>query len=732
LRRISENIVVARIVYRTCTLCEACCGIEVHVDGDHITAISGDQRAPSSQGYICAKARALKDLHEDADRLRQPMRRTASGWERLSWKEAFAYAADGILAVQRAHGNDAAALYWGEPVVHNLGALLFSDTLVAALGTNKRFSANSLDQFPKQLVSHWMYGSGFFVSVPDVDRTDYMLILGANPVISNGSLMTAPNMQARLQRIQQRGGRVVVIDPRRTETARLADEHHFIRPGTDPLFLAALIESLFAENRIRVRKLGAVVDGLEVVRNAVAELTPEVVSERVGISAATIRSIARDFAGAPSAVCYGRMGTNTVPFGTMNSWLVEVLNIISGNFDRPGGAMFPKPPVDVSSLQPPTQRGRWRSRIRGTPEFMGELPAATLAEEIETPGGEQVRALVTLAGNPVRSSPAGHRLSDALRTLDFMVSIDFYLNETTRHAHVILPPIGPLERDHFDVAFQLFAVRNTAQWSPAVFDPSPEAQSDADILVGLARRLHRGRGGSGRVQALALGALEALGSARASRIVLDLALRAEPYGNGVRPWRPGLTLKRLRAAAHGIDLGPLEPCLPDRLPIHPDRTERRIDLAPRALVADMERLRRSLVGRDGDGSLVLIGRREARTVNSWSHNLPSLVTGPTRCVLYIHPADAEARGIGSSDRVRVTSRVGAIEVPVRLTDGVMPGVVVLPHGYGHRGDGIQMQVAAAHAGVSMNDLTDPAEIDPLSGNAVLNGVPVCVQRSVIA
>ncbi|MFI5367288.1 MAG: molybdopterin dinucleotide binding domain-containing protein, partial [Candidatus Binatia bacterium] len=561
--------------------------------------------------------------------------------------------------------------------------------------------------------------------------TDYMLIIGANPVISNGSLMTAPDMRTRLQRVQQRGGRIVVIDPRRTETARLADEHHFIRPGTDPLFLAALIQSLFAENRIRLRALGAFIDGLEVVKNAVAELTPEAVSECVGISAATIRGIACDFSGAPRAVCYGRMGTNTVPFGTTNSWLVEVLNIISGNFDRPGGAMFPKPPVDVSSLQPPTQRGRWRSRIRGTPEFMGELPAATLTEEIETPGDEQVRALVTLAGNPVLSSPAGHRLSDALRALDFMVSIDFYLNETTRHAHVILPPIGPLERDHFDVAFQLFAVRNTPQWSPAVFEPSPDARSDADILVGLARRLHRSRGGSGRVQALALGALEALGSARASRIVLDLALRAGPYGNGVRPWTPGLTLKRLRAAAHGIDLGPLEPCLPDRLPIHPDRRERRIDLAPRELVADMERLRQSLVRR-GDGSLVLIGRREARTVNSWSHNLPSLVKGPMRCILSIHPADAEARGIGPSDRVRVTSRVGAVEVPVRLTASVMPGVVVLPHGYGHRGDGIQLQVAAAHAGVSMNDLTDPAEIDPLSGNAVLNGIPVRVERSVIA
>jgi len=714
-----------RVVYRTCTLCEACCGIEVHVDGGCVTAIAGDQHDPSSQGYICAKAGALKDLHEDPDRLRQPIRRTATGWEPLSWRDAFAYAAEGILAAQRRHGNDAVAIYLGEPVVHNLGALLFGETLVAALGTKKRFSANSLDQFPKQLVCHWMYGSGLFVSVPDVDRTDYMLILGANPVVSNGSLMTAPGMPARLRRIRERGGRVVVIDPRHTETARLADEHHFIRPGTDPLLLAALIHILFAEGRIRTGRLGAFVDGLAVVEQAVAAFAPEAASERVGIGPETIRAIARAFADAPRAVCYGRMGTNTVPFGTTTSWLIEVLNIITGNLDRPGGAMFANPPVDVIRLQPPTQRGRWRSRTRGTPEFMGELPTATLAEEIETPGDGQIRALVTLAGNPVLSSPAGHRLSDALRTLDHLVSIDFYLNETTRHAHVILPPVGPLERDHFDVAFQLFAVRNGAHWSPAVFDPPPDARSDADILVALASRLHWGRGGLGRVQALALRALLALGSERASRIALDLALRASPYGNGIRPWRNGLTLKRLRRAVHGVDLGPLQPSLPDRLPARADRGARRIELAPREVVADMARLRESLAHRPP--ALVLIGRREARTVNSWSHNLPSLVTGPLRCVLDMHPADAAARGIGPGDRVRISSRVGVVEVPVRLTNGVMPGVVVLPHGYGHRGDGIQLAVAAAHAGVSINDLTDPAEIDPLSGNAVLNGFPVRIE-----
>ncbi len=717
-----------RVVNRTCTLCEACCGIEVKVEGGNITSIRGDRRDPLSQGYICPKAWALKDLHEDPDRLRHPMRRTKAGWQRLSWKDAFAHAAEGILAVQRRYCGDAAAIYLGEPVVHNLGAILFGDALVAALGTRRRFSANSLDQLPRQLTCHWMYGSGFFVPVPDVDRTDYMLIIGANPVVSNGSLMTAPGMLKRLRRIRERGGKVVVIDPRYTETAKTADEHHFIRPGTDPLLLAALVHCLFAENRVRLGEIGSLVDGLEAVRQAVVGLAPEAVSERVGIEAETIRTIARAFSESRSAVCYGRMGTNTVPFGTKASWLIEVLNIVSGNLDRAGGAMFPNPPVDVMRLQPGTERGRWRSRTRGTPEFMGELPTATLADEIETPGDERIRALVTLAGNPVLSSPAGHRLSDALGQLDFMVSIDFYLNETTRHARVILPPVGPLERDHFDVAFQLFSVRNVPRWSPAVFDPPPGTRSDAEILLALASRLFWGRGGSGWGKFLALRALLALGGDRAARIALDLALRTGPHGSGMLPWREGVSLKKLRQSVHGIDLGPMKPCLPDRLPARADGAARRIDLAPREIVADMTRVRESLA--ESPPELVLIGRREMRTVNSWSHNLPSLVRGRMRCVLYIHPADADIRGVEPGDRVRVTSRVGAVEVAVEITDSVMPGVVVLPHGYGHRGDGIELKIAAEHAGASMNDLTDPAEIDPLSGNAVLNGVPVRVERCV--
>jgi anaerobic selenocysteine-containing dehydrogenase len=709
---------VKRVVHRTCTLCEACCGIEVHLEGERIRTFRGDPRDPLSRGHLCAKVFGLRDLHEDPDRLRQPMRRRGQDWEPVSWVEAFDLAAEGILRVQQTHGEEAAATYLGEPVVHNLGALLFSDELVAAVGARTRFSANTLDQLPRQLVCHWMYGSGYFVSVPDLDRTDYMLIIGANPIDSNGGLMTAPGVRRRLRAIRERGGILVVIDPTRTATARGADEHHFIRPGTDGLLLAALVHTIFDEDRAQLGRIGTFADGVDSVRRVVAGFPPEAVAARTGIAAPAIRRLARSFSDAPSAVCYGRMGTSTVRFGTLTSWLIEVLNAITGNLDRPGGAMFPNPAVDVAALQGDTRRGRWHSRTRGIPEFMGELPAASLADEIRTPGAGQIRALVTLAGNPVLSSPAGHRLSAALEQLDFMVSIDFYLNETTRHADLILPPVGPLERDHYDAAFQLFYVRNVARWSPAVFEPPPEGRTDAAILLEFASRLQRARGLPGRLRARAPRVLLAIGPERALRWILDLALRSGTYGR-FAPWRRrGLTLARLRDSIHGVDLGALAPALPERL----HTADARIDLAPEEVLADFERLERSLA--EALPKLSLVGRREPTSINSWTHNLPTLMRRRPRCVLYVHPADAKAAKLQSGTVVRVSSRVGAIEVPIEITEAVMPGVVSLPHGYGHAREGIRMKLAAEHAGASINDLTDPAEVDPLSGNAVLSGVPV--------
>ena len=710
-----------RVVYRTCTLCEACCGIEVQVEAERIRAIRGDPRDPLSRGHVCSKVVALRDLHDDPDRLRQPIRRRGSDWEPIAWPEAFDIAAEGILRARKAHGAGSVATYLGEPVVHNLGALLFSDELVEAVAARTRFSANTLDQIPRQLACHGMYGSGYFVSVPDVDRTDHMLIIGANPIDSNGGLMTAPGIRRRLRAIRERGGRVVVIDPRRTATAQCADVHHFIRPGSDGLLLAALVRTIFDEDRVRLRRLEPIADGVDTVRRAVEGFAPEAVAARTGIEAPAIRAIARAFSDAPSAVCYGRMGTSTVRFGTLTSWLIEVLNVITGNLDRPGGAMFPRPAVDVISLQPATRRGRWHSRTRGVPEFMGELPTASLTGEIETPGEGQIHGLVTLAGNPVLSSPAGHRLSDALAKLDFMVSIDFYLNETTRHANVILPPVDPLERNHYDLAFQLFTVRNVARWSPAVFDPPPEGRTDAEIVLELARRLQSARGGAGRLRALTQRAVLGVGAERVARWMLDATLRTGPYGR-LLPWRRnGLSLGRLRRSPHGIDLGPLVPALPERLPSR----SRRIDLAPEDVIADFERLRRSLG--ETPPRLQLIGRREPRSVNSWCHNLPTLMRGRRGCFLWVHPSDADALGIADGAPVRLSSRVGSIEVTVQTTDTVMPGVVCLPHGHGHGQAGTRLKLAAEHAGVSMNDLTDPAEIDPLSGNAVLSGVPVSIE-----
>jgi anaerobic selenocysteine-containing dehydrogenase len=710
-----------RVVHRICTLCEACCGIEVHVEAERIRAIRGDPRDPLSRGHICSKVVALRDLHDDPDRLRQPIRRRGSDWEPIAWAEAFDLAAEGIVRARNAHGAGSVATYLGEPVVHNLGALLFSDELVEAVAARTRFSANTLDQIPRQLACHEMYGSGYFVSVPDVDRTDHMLIIGANPIDSNGGLMTAPGIRRRLRAIQERGGRVVVIDPRRTATAQRADEHHFIRPGSDGLLLAALVRTIFEEDRVRLRRLEPIADGVDAVRRAVAGFAPEAVAPRTGIEAPAIRAIARAFSDAPSAVCYGRMGTSTVRFGTLTSWLIEVLNAITGNLDRPGGAMFPRPAVDVIALQPATRRGRWHSRTRGVPEFMGELPTASLSDEIETPGEGQIRGLVTLAGNPVLSSPAGHRLSAALAKLDFMVSIDFYLNETTRHANVILPPVDPLERNHYDLAFQLFTVRNVARWSPAVFDPPPEGRTDAQILLELARRLQSARGAPGRLRALAQRAVLGVGAERVARWMLDAMLRTGPYGR-LLPWRRnGLTLGRLLRSPHGVDLGPLAPALPERLPSR----SRRIDLAPEDVIADIERLRRSLG--ETPAGLQLIGRREPRSVNSWCHNLPTLMRGRRGCFLWVHPSDADALGVADGAPVRLSSRVGSVEVTVQTTDTMMPGVVCLPHGHGHGQAGTRLKLAAEHAGVSMNDLTDPAEIDPLSGNAVLSGVPVAIE-----
>lgn len=710
--------------YRTCTLCEAMCGLVLETEGGRVVSTRGDAEDPFSRGHLCPKGVALGDVHADPERLRQPMRRTADGWRPVSWDEALDEAAERLRAVQAAHGRDAVAVYQGNPTVHNYGSLLFAPGFVRALGTRNRFSATSVDQLPHHLAAYYMFGHQLLIPIPDLDRTDFFLVLGANPAVSNGSLMSAPDAAGRIKAIRRRGGTVVVIDPRRTETAALVDRHHFIRPGTDALLLLALLHVVFDERLEKPGRLTELADGLDAVRAMAADFPPERAAAVTGIGAEEIRGLARAFAAAPSAVCYGRCGVSTQEFGGLAHWLINLLNLVTGNLDRPGGAMFTTPAVDVLKRTGRGSHGRFRSRVRGLPEFGGELPVATLAEEILTPGPGQVRALVTSAGNPVLSTPNGAQLDRALAGLDFMVSVDFYLNETTRHAHLILPPTGPLEHDHYDLVFYLLSVRNAARFSPAVFAAAPGALHDWQIFLGLQRRLERGT--KARLRSAALGRLRPHG-------MLDLGLRTGPYGAGFRPFARGLSLRRLRKHPHGMDLGPLEPVLPARL----FTKDGKIYAAPPLLLDDVARLRARLLdgageagaaaAADGGFDLLLIGRRQLRSNNSWMHNYPRLMKGRNRCTLLLHPADAAARGIAEGAPVRLSSVAGSVVVPAELSDEVMAGVVSLPHGFGHGRPGIGTAVAVAHPGASANDVTDDQFLDALTGNAALNGVPVRVE-----
>ena len=728
-----------RTAYATCPLCEATCGLEFEIgEGERVLRIRGDADDALSHGFVCPKGASLKPLHEDPDRLRTPLVRRNGRLEEATWDEAFAEVERRLPPLLEEHGRDAVAVYIGNPAAHNLATLLYGRVLIKALGTKNIYSASTVDQMPKQISAGLMFGTILSVPVPDVDRTDHLMILGANPLQSNGSLLTAPDMRGRIRRIRERGGKVVVIDPRRTRTAEHADEHHFVRPGTDALLLFGLVHTIFDERLDDPGPVGDHVDGLDVVRELARDFAPERVADACGIEAPEIRRMARELAAASSAGVYGRIGTCTQEFGTLASWLVDVLNVVTGNLDRPGGAMFPRAAAgQPNSLGAPrrgrgVKLGRWTSRVRGLPEAYGELPVVCLAEEIDTPGEGQVRALVTVAGNPTVSTPNAARLTRAIEGLDFMLSVDVYVNETTRHADVVLPGPSPLQRPHYDLALYQLAVRNVANYSPPVIEPDPDippewrtllrlagiaagqgAEADVDALDDLvaAEAVRRGVGRpgplEGRDPAEVLGELDGRGGPER---LLDVALRAGPYD---------LTLADLEAAPHGIDLGPLEPRIPEVL-----RTASgRIELAPEPIVADVERLKAALQ-RGRNGGMVLVGRRQLRSNNSWMHNLEPLVRGKERCTVHVHPDDAARLGLVDGEPARVRSRAGEVEVPVEVTDAVMPGVISIPHGWGHDVNGVRMEVASAHAGTNSNLLADETLVDALSGNAVLNGITV--------
>jgi len=714
---------MAHTVFHTCSLCEATCGLAFEVEDNRILSVRPDDDDVFSKGYVCPKGIAIADIHTDPDRQRRPVRRTAAGdFEEISWDEAFDLVASRLRAIREQHGSDAIGFYWGNPTGNNHGALLMVSSLTKAIGTRNRFSTGSQDANPRVVTSYELYGSSVSIPIPDIDRTDFFLCLGGNPMISNGSVMTAPDMRRRLRAVRARGGKIVVVDPRRTETAKEADEHVAIRPGGDAAFLLAMARVLVERGRVDRRFLDGTTTGWSEIERRLAAFTPARVATFVGVPAETIERLALEFAAARAPVCYSRVGVCVGAHATVATFATDLLNIVTGRLGREGGPMFTTPAFDIARVARMgglDGRDRWRSRVRDLPETLGDLPAAILADEIETPGQGQIRAMVTLAGNPVLSVPNGKRLAAAFDRLDFMVSIDIYINETTRHADVILPPCWNLAEDHIDLLFAAVAVRNIARWSPPVVEREQGELADWEILLELTERLGGGALGDPWLDRL-LRWLRPLGVRWTPTGFLALLLRLGPYGDRFLPWSGGLTLEKLKAAPHGIDLGPLQTGVERRL-YHRDR---RIHLASPCMLEAMAALERDLDTRRGDDGLVLIGRRELRSNNSWMHNLPSLVSGRERCVLYVHPDDAARYQVRDGELALLESRVHRGTVRVAVTEDMRPGVVSLPHGWGHADSARWQKVAGSHAGVSINDWIDDAVVEPIIGQSILNGVPV--------
>ena len=736
--------------YSTCTLCEAMCGIEVATKGRQILSIKGDKENPFSQGHICPKASALKDLYDDPDRLKRPIKRVRlegeeSAWEEITWDEAFELVANNLHNIQQAHGSNAVGVYLGNPNAHNMGSILFGPYFYRALKTHNRYSATSVDQLPHHIISRRLFGHMSQIPIPDIDHTQHFMIIGGNPLASNGSIMTVPNVKKRLKGIQQRSGKVVVIDPKRSETADISCEHHFIRPGSDVLLLLAMLNVLFEKQLHKMDGILPYAEDIKEVENYVKDYSVQKVSELTGISASQITQLVVDFCNAESAVCYGRMGASVQAFGTLTQYLIMLFNMLTGNLDKRGGMMFTQPAADILPVSGKGSMGGFSSRVRGLPAFAGEYPVACLAEEILTPGEGQIKAMVVGAGNPVVTTPNAEQLDRAFEELDFMVAVDFYVTETSRHADVILPPVTALERDHYDVVFHNFAVRNFAKYSEAVVEVDKDQLTDWQIYLSLAERLDAlngkntahyaglwGKQPKGVVDDLLKSGLysRALSEEGAasdnSSTHLSESSTADSSKVSFEARAQGLSLDMLKAHPHGIDLGPLQPSLPHAI-FHEDK---KIHLDFNYFMSDLERVNAHFFKNESQAQpLVLIGRRHIKTNNSWLHNSPRMVKGNNRCTLQLHPDDGTKLGIKDGDEVRVKSRVGQVIIEAEITDAIMPGVVSIPHGWGHNKKGIRLSVASQHPGVNTNILTDDLQVDELSGNAVLNGVPVDLEKA---
>jgi len=695
---------VIKTHYRTCNLCEAMCGLEIKHTTIDVISIKGDKKDELSKGHICPKAVALQDLYYDKDRLKTPIKRTKNGWIDISWEDAFDEVVENIKSIQHKYGKNAIGSYRGNPNVHNTGLMLFGTPFMQSIGSNQKYTATSVDQLPHHFASLMMFGHYLMFPIPDIDRTDFMLIMGGNPAVSNGSIMTAPDFSNRLKAIKKKGGQVVVVDPRFTETSKIANQHLYIKPGTDAFLLLALIHTIFKENLATKGHLENHLNGWETIKELAKVYSPEKIAEVVGIDAKNIIELAQQFATSKTAVCYGRLGLSTQEFGGLCQWLVNVLNCITGNLDVEGGALFTKPAIDMVGMSKMTGKtGRFnkrQSRVHRLPEFTGEFPVSTLADEILTPGKDQIKMMVTIAGNPVLSTPNGKRLEEAFETLDYMVAIDIYLNETTKHANIILPTTTGLETPLYDLVFHQFAIRNTAKYSEALFDKTKEQRHDWEILKALTTKL------SGKENPLNL------------EQTLDYMLQFSSYQDHK------LSVTELKKHPHGIDYGPLKPQLPERL----FTEDKKVELAHPLFLKDLVRLKTKLEHKtNSEYPFSLIGRRHLRSNNSWMHNSERLVKGKERCTLLINSIDANTLNIKEGQKVTVTSNVGEVNLPIEITDNMMQGVVSIPHGWGHYRKGTKLSIAQKNAGVSLNDLTNPKQIDALTGNVDFSGTKVKIE-----
>ncbi len=704
----------SNIHYRTCNLCEAMCGLAIETKGDEIISIKGDKQDSFSKGHICPKAMGLKDIYLDKDRLKRPVKRTESGWVEITWEEAYDEVVDNLTKIQSQHGKNSIGVYLGNPVVHNSGTMLSGSAFYKTLKTKYRYSATSVDQLPHHFASYYMFGHQFLMPVPDINRTQFMLIFGGNPLASNGSIMTVPDVKNRLKAIQKNGGKIVVIDPRKTETSKISDHYLPIKPGTDVYLLLGLIAVMFEEELVNLGKVEAFTDGLDSIKQLAGQFSLDNIESITGISTQEIKSLAKDFCTAKTAAIYGRMGVSTQVHGGHCQWLINVINIITGNMDTPGGVMFTTPAFDLLAPERAGHRGKWFSKTRNLPEFNGELPVCTMAEDILNQQGKDcIKAMVTVAGNPILSTPNGKQLEKAFSSLDFMVSFDIYINETSRFANIILPPTTGLETSHYDLVFNIFAVQNVAKFSEALFPPSEGAKHDYEIFKELTDKMNIAQG------------VETDKKYMTPNQKIDLGLKYGHYGMQAsdKAAFSGLSLETLKDKPHGIDLGALKSRLPNRL----FTRDKRIVLAPEIYLEDMKRVISDyhLLADKTNNQLYLIGRRNLRTNNSWMHNSERLVKN-NRCTLLMHPDDAATLNISDKETVTVESNVGKISIPLEITEDMMLGVVSIPHGWGHNRDTTRMEVANKNPGISINDLTDDQQIDELTGNAVLNGVMVQV------